>query len=494
MVGYKNVSLVRLKVNPQNPRYRDPRLSEADAVLALFRETKGSTQTSSRIMLNLVADIVEHGTNPAELPIVVPDPSARSAYQVMEGNRRIASLKLLYLPELANQVFEAGSSVLVRLGELRTRFQERHGDRYKKVLCVVYSSAEETQYWAYLRHTGENEGRGVTRWDKASIDRFRLQQREAKYTIGTQVVEVLIEEGYLKGSDDVVLSTVERMVRDPDVCSRLGIEIIDDKVVLPSNSQQRGVALDALARIAFDTVEKDPQTRRRKLTSRRIDRKEQRHEYLDGIIMGLSPSPAAQSEPARETSLTANRLSPMDGSAEEAALPVASGVASRPRAAQDYKKRRQIAAKGINVSESRLQHLYEELTRLDADQYPNVGMMGIRAFLEGSLDMFIEQFPEEQQFVGWKANRSAPFSIALTNKLAKVIDLLEEHKALGSDSAQSIRKYQSDKDNPLSVDTLQAYLHNPQFDPRGNNVRFMWDAYHPLLEALWDTYDKATKG
>lgn len=43
----------------------------------------------------------------------------------------------------------------------------------------------------------------------------------------------------------------------------------------------------------------------------------------------------------------------------------------------------------------------------------------------------------------------------------------------------------------VSIDTLQAYLHNPVLEPHGDTAKYWWDAYHPLFEALWNTYNNA---
>ncbi len=507
MGEYKILSLEQLKVNPQNPRYRSSRISESDAILALFKEIKNRPETALRHMLNLIDDIVKHGTNPADLPIVVSDPDDGDAYQVMEGNRRIASLKLLYFPDLAAEVFQAETRVLKRLEGFRKDFLEQFQDQYKKVLCVVYPTPEDARHWIYLRHTGENDGRGITPWDKAAKDRFRLQTAERKHTIATQVVEFLIQEGYLEPDIPVVLSTVERMVKDPDVASRLHIEIIENEVRLPSDSHLRSSSLRVLQRIALDTVEKDPQTKRKRLTSRHINQKEERLQYLEQTIARISPpiSPPKStkdagknaapsvSEEVQTTSLVESRKqipsTPVASVAAPTPTPIPSALPSRPPATRDYKKRQRVAAKGIKVEHSTLSHLYQELCKLGAN-YPNVGMVGIRAFLEGSLDVFIQQFAYEQEFRDWS---KGPFNVPLSTKLSRTIDYLERQGFLPINVAQAIRKYQSDKHNLLSVNTLQAYLHNPDLEPREDTVKYWWDAYHPFFEALWNAYNSATK-
>ncbi|GAP06125.1 hypothetical protein ATHL_00971 [Anaerolinea thermolimosa] len=504
MGQYKTLPISHLRVNPQNPRYRNPQISEPDAIMALFREIKNKPETALRYMLNLIDDIVKNGINPADLPIVVPDPFDDSIFQVMEGNRRIASLKLLYFPDLAVTVFRTESRVLKRLEELRKNFLDQFHEQYQEVLCVVYPTPEEANHWIYLRHTGENEGRGVTPWDKIAKDHFRLRVSAREHTIATQIVKILTERGYLEPDLPVVLSTLERMVKDPDVSSRLNIEIEEGEIRLPHDPQLQDWALRVIQYIALDTVNKDPNIKRKRLTSRDINQKQERVKYLDQVLAQI-PSPMSESISVVESKIPIDQL-PQSDSPENTEPsspppvqtpplvppPVASILPSRPSASQDYKKRRQIAAKGIKIQHSTLNHLYQELCQLEAESYPNVGIMGIRAFLEGSLDIFIQKFASEAEFQDMMknpTNSNPPFNIRLSTKLSQVVEYLGRQKTLTVDLVQALNKYQSDQNNPLSVNTLQAYLHNPVFEPRGDTAKYWWDAYHPLFEALWNTYN-----
>ncbi len=260
----------------------------------------------------------------------------------------------------------------------------------------------------------------------------------------------------------------------------------------------------ALRRIALDTVDKDPYTKRNRLTSRHINQKQERIRYLNQVLTQISipnPEPFSEDEGNMLPMTQSTRPDSSESEKQKALLSVPTPLStissviptipSRPSATQDHKKRRQVAAKGIRIQYSTLNHLYQELCRLDAESYPNVGIMGIRVFLEGSLDVFMQRFASEAEFKDLMQNSKAPFKIAVTTKLSRVVDYLERLNALPVDVAQALRKYQTDKNNPLSIDTLQAYLHNPVLEPHGDTAKYWWDAYHPLFEALWNTYNNA---
>src|SRR5437016_12433228 len=87
----QSISLEYLLVDLQNPRY-DPRTSQREA-LATIAQDQGEK------LINLAEDIVDRGLNPSELAIVTPAEDD-NIYVVLEGNRRIAALKLISSPSL----------------------------------------------------------------------------------------------------------------------------------------------------------------------------------------------------------------------------------------------------------------------------------------------------------------------------------------------------------------------------------------------------------
>ena len=90
--GYKEVPLNNLKLDPDNPRLpRDEELdseSEERLLREFFRRYN---------LTELARSIVDKGFTPryAEALLVVEDPSCPCSYVVIEGNRRLATLKLL---------------------------------------------------------------------------------------------------------------------------------------------------------------------------------------------------------------------------------------------------------------------------------------------------------------------------------------------------------------------------------------------------------------
>jgi len=82
-----------LNLNSHNPRFHTPTTSEKVALNAILN-------LSPAKLLNLARDIAQSGSlSPADLPIVV---IKQGQPVVLEGNRRVAALKLLRNPDLAD--------------------------------------------------------------------------------------------------------------------------------------------------------------------------------------------------------------------------------------------------------------------------------------------------------------------------------------------------------------------------------------------------------
>lgn len=129
----KPILLDNLLVNVENPRY-EPMNNQNDAISAMAEE-QGSK------LANLAEDIVNNGLNPSEIPIVTPLDNS-DKYVVLEGNRRVAALKIL-----------RSSSILSKL-QISTRLISRYKSLQdnsntiipSEIYCSILEN-EDAQHW-----------------------------------------------------------------------------------------------------------------------------------------------------------------------------------------------------------------------------------------------------------------------------------------------------------------------------------------------------------
>lgn len=152
----QSIRLSNLQLDLLNPRYEEQK-SQNEAINTIAREQKEK-------LIVLLKDIIENGLNPSDIPIVMSDSLKDNSYIVLEGNRRIAALKLFQKPEILSDTTM----------ELKYRkLHDKHKDKVIKTIeCLVVDTREEASLWIERKHEGEMNGAGTVRWDNVQKSRF----------------------------------------------------------------------------------------------------------------------------------------------------------------------------------------------------------------------------------------------------------------------------------------------------------------------------------
>ena len=90
-------------------------------------------------------------------------------YMVLEGNRRLAAIKLLQNPAAMNGL-EVRSLVKTRLEDLATQFNITN---VEPIHCFDIGDRSSAATWLNQRYTGFNGGRGIVDWSGVAAARFR---------------------------------------------------------------------------------------------------------------------------------------------------------------------------------------------------------------------------------------------------------------------------------------------------------------------------------
>lgn len=223
----RTVKVSSLRLDSQNPRLGEEIASQESIFAELL-----STDAKVRELATLALSIVKlGGLDPSQLPVVVEE---GSELVVIEGNRRIAALKLLLRPSLAPNE------------KLKRRFSEiaKEGSISPSVRIVQFDSRSEYDSYLVLRHTGENKGAGLKPWRSADIARFQERQGKSR-SIHTELItwcraefaddeEMLklvgtIEQGYLTTLKRFLM----KVIRD-----RLGLRWAEGKLSVEYSAAQ----------------------------------------------------------------------------------------------------------------------------------------------------------------------------------------------------------------------------------------------------------------
>jgi hypothetical protein len=132
----------------------NPRISRADSQ----REALQKIIEDQDIKLVVLGEsIVADGLNPMDRWLVLKSPTEVGKYIVLEGNRRLATIRLLNNRHMLNSL-EVRSPVKKRLADLADKFDLDH---ISPIACFEISDRPAAAAWLNQRHTGENKGRGA---------------------------------------------------------------------------------------------------------------------------------------------------------------------------------------------------------------------------------------------------------------------------------------------------------------------------------------------
>ena len=139
----------------------------------------------------LAKDIVKHGLSPIEPLLVMPANNSTTQLVVIEGNRRITSIKLVENPDLAIDTSDES-----HFRKLNAQARE---NLPQAVNCVVVATKEEGKLWIRRRHDNALGGAGIEKWSSTANE--RTDADSGKYAPAKDIREFVIANSKL--SDEV---------------------------------------------------------------------------------------------------------------------------------------------------------------------------------------------------------------------------------------------------------------------------------------------------
>jgi hypothetical protein len=445
----KSIHVVDLLIDTRNPRLEDELLNQREAIQAVAEVQKEK-------LVKLAEDIVEHGINPSDSPIVIPAPEDQGRYIVLEGNRRLSALKALENPDILSGGVD--EKLVRRFQKLNRRHQE---DVIETIDCVVFEERTDADHWIELRHTGENEGAGIVRWGALESARFRQRRGERVYHL--QALDFLEEHGELSEEkrQKVPISSLERILSNPDIRAKLGLEM-KDKILYTRFDE------DEVAK-GLSYIVNDLATGR--IRTGDIYYKEDRIDYVSKI----------DDENLPDTSAPTGDLRPLVASLEDREPAEDKDTSSQPGRSSkpSSKERKRLIPRGciLEIDPPRINDIYRELKGLHVEKYSNAVAVLYRVFLELSLDSYIDC---KQLKVSEKAR--------LCHKMREVGKDLNNRDEITGQQWKAVRRAsQPDAFLAANITTLHQYVHNPYFAPAPIDLRAAWDNLAPFIKAIWSS-------
>lgn len=433
-----SMHVASLTLDDNNPRHAKQTASDAESIAALLE--KGPDK-----LLRLARDIIQHGVNPTELVVVMADGDRNV---VLEGNRRVAALKLLHNPKLApTEKLQKQISAIAKRGAIPRR-----------LMCVIAESRLQAEHWIRIRHTGENGGVGVVRWSTSEASRFggRSTPTEKARLFTDAVSDWFADDGDLLANVQTVrdgrITNLGRMMADPTVRHRLGVSF-DGDVVLSNFPKER--IRPILTRLFADFA--GP------VSVDQIKTKRQREKYLEQVEDILPKLADRLDEPEKFARFSAGDEANQEKTAEEK---TESDSKKTRRKRPDFEKRLFQSVSLGHVS-LRSSEVLEEAKKISIDDMPNVAAIMVRAVVDIVATDVAAQ-------LGWKRNQDT-----LKGRIAAVLNQVDPER--NNPSLSDAWRFSQEEDGALVLKTLHSFVHSWQNHPLTVEVRKLSLAYSPLL-------------
>lgn len=440
-----------LLLDEANPRFPVPVDGQDAAITEILLDAPSK-------MLNLARDIAEQGSvNPTELPVAVEEDGT---LVVIEGNRRLAALKLLADPELARDASEQVALDLVK----RLRESAALGVGPQQLDVYVAADRDAAKHWIDLRHTGENEGVGVLGWAAWQANNFRRRRgtQADRATIFCSAVEAEFpDDKELRALVAQVrkerLTTLGRLIADPDVRREFGFDFDDDGVVFyfPHDDLDRG-----LRRVFRDLADS--------ITVTDIKTKKQRATYVAEREDEL-PSRANRSAQGRTPGSSNSATPPPPDSTKQS-----DGPKPKPKAKAQPEK---VIFQGLKLPHCnpRISSLLASAQKIDIDSSPQVAAILIRILLELVITDAIDKSVV-------KGAESDSLKVKCKNALLSLDSNCEN--PVKRDKSLTMAWTRTQDNDGMAVQSLHAFVHNIYGDPTPSEVRTLSATFRPVVERI----------
>lgn len=444
-MGNQELNLDELHLDLKNPRFAG--LSSQREALEKIVVSQGSK------IVNLAEDIVTEGMSPAHRMLVMHAPGkGNSGYIVMDGNRRLAALRVLANPSVLDGMKGVGDLTALKLRKLAKEFNLSSIQPLDVFVC---KNEGQVRHWIEAIHTGENDGRGVVGWDGIATARYRGQNTSLK------VLEFVKAAGKLSADELAALerfpiTNLDRLLGSPEIRERLGLTTEGGDLL---SDLPQAELLRPLRKIVSDLATK-------KISVSAIKSKDDRINYVNSLGSALP-----------DLGKRTGAALPLDRLVAQAQVKnhAVTSSSAKTRSLLDRKTLIPPQAQcALNINDQKLQQLCRELRKLPLDTYPVAIAAAFRVFLELSLD----HYSSENKLAGYKTDFS------LKQKVDFVATALQTAGTSKRD-LQAFRALSSNSNAALSIDRLHGVIHSRYTLPTASELRSGWAEVQIAFTKIW---------
>lgn len=441
-----NLNISDLRLDQDNPRIstEDGQINIRQALL----DDQGSK------IAELASDIAKHGLNPMDRLMVLQIDPKKKEYIALEGNRRTAALQILANPSLLEDI-SIPDALRNKLTDLADDFDPK---KVEPISGVIMPDRETARRWIELRHTGQNNGRGIVDWNGVQTARFRGDRT-------LDLLEFVKQKGGLTSEEKATIAnnfpitTLDRIVSNPIVRQKLGIQITDGEYFFTYPEKEQ---IKIIKKIVLDLAEKV-------IKVDQVKSKEQQISYVDSLPKTCMPSGSKLKVPISVSGMVKVQPAPNPPNAKPKSEPSPSPLDRKTLVPKNF---------SITISNSKAAQLFYELRNLNIDKFPIAGAVSLRSFVEAVVEIYCSINSISTKHTSGK-NVGKSFSLA--EKVEAVLSHVSP--SLTKQEYAAARASLTGPTSVISVSRLNEYVHNPLMFPSKNDLIAAWTGVEAFFKA-----------
>lgn len=437
-----------------------------------YRITKQTSQKSAREaiiaeqgtkLVKLASDIIEHGLNPFDLPMIVDAEDGQHNFTVVEGNRRLTAINLLLDPELAKDT---------PIHTAFVKLNKNHNDAIPKVIdCVIAPNKQSALIWINRKHANGLDGAGTEHWSSMSKARADVEQGISRPSM--EIVNFVLAQSdlaatvrqHLEGAK-FNITTLDRLVSTSELQNAAGFTIQSGKPTSETNENWLKLFLtDLVTTIALG------QRKGQKFTERDVDAPDKREHFIAELVKDHPKKPPT----AKEWNISGT---PKPTSIASKPAVKASGTKSTV-STEDQPNLIPRKFK-LELPSGKVNDIFIELRKLDVVTYRHSVSVLMRVFIELTIQQHIDfnsiDLPKDK--AGYATDK-------LSTRLRFVLEHIEKSNLLAKNVLKPVRVALDNKDSLLAPDTLNSYVHSPWMNPDPLQLKLAWANIQPFVEFIW---------
>ena len=468
----RRLSINKLFLDNKNPRLpiSSRNLTQTDLLSELVAKDD---------VYELAKTITDKGYMPIESLIVIEESGKKV---VVEGNRRLSSLKLLLDP---NKISGAISR------KFRALSQKIDTENIKKAKVTIAPSREAANVYIAMKHT---RGGGTNKWNHIEQARFY----KARYSEGKTISQIA-KDFSISNSEvlkELKLLTMYELACELDLPEDIAAKVRDSRH-FPSTTLERIYEnQDYRGWLSLD------------FKSESMECKTSRAEFNKGysrivtdIALGKITSRSHNDRAAAQEYLKDNKdCKPSPSKKEKFAYSCFAGFkllsdkktekASTPKKKPAPKKSQRLVPNKFtcNTSCNRLNDVFAEFRKMKINESPNTIAIMFRCILEMSLNHYVEKMGYSRtiaQYYRKKQKKKNDWSPSLN----QVVNYLLEQDSIvygkiEPEVIKSIKNMAKDNSTFYNADMLNAFVHSRFVTAEERVLRGFWEQLEPLFKIL----------